>query len=43
MLRIDRLQVSYGGIQAVKDISLEVPEGKIVIVFKGSGEVEEIL
>ena len=37
MLRIDRLQVSYGGIQAVKDISLEVPEGKIVTLIGANG------
>ena len=37
MLRIDRLQVSYGRIQAVKDISLEVPEGKIVTLIGANG------
>ena len=30
MLRIDNLRVNYGGIEAVKDISFTVPEGKIV-------------
>ena len=37
MLKIDGLQVSYGGIQAVKDISLVVPEGKIVTLIGANG------
>ena len=27
MLKIQNLHVSYGGIQAVRDVSFEVPEG----------------
>lgn len=30
MLKIDELKVSYGGIEAVKGITFEVPDGKIV-------------
>ena len=30
MLKIDGLKVSYGGIEAVKGITFEVPERKIV-------------
>ena len=30
MLKIENLQVHYGGIQALRGISLEVPEGEIV-------------
>ncbi len=37
MLRIDNLKVSYGGIEAVKDISFEVPEGKIVSLIGANG------
>ena len=29
MLKIDELKVSYGGIEAVKGITFEVPERKI--------------
>ncbi len=37
MLRIDGLKVSYGGIEAVKDISFVVPEGKIVTLIGANG------
>ena len=37
MLRIDDLRVSYGGIEAVKGISFEVPEGKIVTLIGANG------
>ena len=30
MLKIQQLRVSYGGIQALRGIDLEVPDGKIV-------------
>ena len=30
MLKIEGLRVNYGGIQALRGISLEVPDGKIV-------------
>ncbi|MGL4606611.1 MAG: ABC transporter ATP-binding protein [Eubacteriaceae bacterium] len=37
MLRIKDLQVSYGGIEAVKGIDIEVPEGKIVTLIGANG------
>ena len=37
MLKIDELKVSYGGIEAVKGISFEVPEGKIVTLIGANG------
>lgn len=37
MLRIDNLVVSYGGIEALKSISLEVEEGKIVTLIGANG------
>ena len=37
MLRIENLQVHYGGIQALRGISLEVPEGKIVTLIGANG------
>ena len=37
MLRIDGLRVNYGGIEAVKDISFTVPEGKIVTLIGANG------
>ena len=33
MLKIENLHVSYGGIQALRGISLEVPDGKIVTLI----------
>ncbi|HIY21218.1 MAG TPA: ABC transporter ATP-binding protein [Candidatus Flavonifractor merdigallinarum] len=37
MLKIDELKVSYGGIEAVKGISLEVPERQIVTLIGANG------
>ncbi len=37
MLKIEDLKVSYGGIEAVKGITLEVPEGKIVTLIGANG------
>ncbi|MDR2909190.1 MAG: ABC transporter ATP-binding protein [Oscillospiraceae bacterium] len=37
MLRIDDLRVNYGGIEAVKGISIEVPEGEIVTLIGANG------
>ena len=37
MLKIDELKVSYGGIEAVKGISFEVPEGAIVTLIGANG------
>ena len=37
MLKIDDLKVRYGGIEAVKGISLEVPQGEIVTLIGANG------
>ena len=37
MLKVNDLVVSYGGIEALKGISLEVPEGKIVTLIGANG------
>ena len=37
MLTIENLQVAYGGIQALRGISMEVPEGKIVTLIGANG------
>ena len=37
MLKIDDLYVSYGGIKAIRGISLEVPDGKIVTLIGANG------
>ena len=37
MLKIDDLQVSYGGIQALRGIHMEVPDGKIVTLIGANG------
>jgi len=37
MLKIDKLHVSYGGIQALRSISMEVPDGKIVTLIGANG------
>ncbi len=37
MLRIENLQVNYGGIQALRGITLEVPDGKIVTLIGANG------
>ena len=40
MLKIENLQVHYGGIQALRGISLEVPDGKIVTLIGANGAGE---
>ena len=37
MLKIEDLHVSYGGIRALRGISLEVPDGKIVTLIGANG------
>ena len=37
MLKSDELKVSYGGIEAVKGITFEVPDGKIVTLIGANG------
>ena len=37
MLKVEKLQVNYGGIQAVRDVSFEVPEGKIITLIGANG------
>ena len=37
MLKIEDLPVSYGGIRALRGISLEVPDGKIVTLIGANG------
>ena len=37
MLKVEDLVVSYGGIEALKGISLEVPDGKIVTLIGANG------
>ena len=37
MLKIENLQVHYGGIQALRGISLEVPDGKVVTLIGANG------
>lgn len=37
MLKIDNLHIHYGGIHAVKGISFEVPEGKIITLIGANG------
>ncbi len=37
MLKIDNLVVNYGGIEAVKGVSLEVPDGSIVTLVGANG------
>lgn len=37
MLKIDHLSVNYGGIEAVRDISFEVPEGAIITLIGANG------
>lgn len=37
LLEIRNLSVSYGGINAVKDINLDVPEGQIVTLIGANG------
>lgn len=37
MLKVDNLHVSYGGIKALRGVSLEVPDGKIVTLIGANG------
>ena len=37
MLKIKNINVSYGGIKALQDVSLEVPEGKVVTLIGANG------
>ena len=37
MLKIENLSVNYGGIEAVRDISFEVPEGAIITLIGANG------
>ena len=37
MLKIENLKVAYGGIQALRGISMEVPDGKIVTLIGANG------
>ncbi len=37
MIKVENLCVNYGGIEAVKDISFEVPEGEIVTLIGANG------
>ena len=37
MLKIDGLRVNYGGIEAVKGLTFEVPEGQIVTLIGANG------
>ncbi len=37
MLSIENLDIFYGGIRAVKNISFEVPQGKIVTLIGANG------
>ena len=37
MLKIENLHVNYGGIQALRGISLEVPDGKVVTLIGANG------
>ena len=37
MLKIEHLSVNYGGIEAVRDISFEVPDGNIVTLIGANG------
>ena len=36
-LKIEDLKINYGGIEAVKGISLDVPEGKIITLIGANG------
>lgn len=37
MLKVDKIQVSYGAIEAVKGVSLEVREGEVVTIIGANG------
>ncbi len=37
MLKLDRVNISYGAIQAVREVSLEVPKGQVVTIIGANG------
>ena len=37
MLKVDNLSVAYGGVQAVRDVSLEVRQGEIAALLGANG------
>jgi branched-chain amino acid transport system ATP-binding protein len=37
MLRIENLNVYYGGVHALKDVSIEVPRGSVVTLIGANG------
>ena len=37
LLRIDGIEVGYGDLTAVRDVSLEVPEGEVVALIGANG------
>ena len=37
MLKVSNLDVYYGAIHAIKDVSLEVPDGEIVTLIGSNG------
>ena len=37
MLKLDRVNISYGAIQAVHDVSLEIPKGQVVTIIGANG------
>jgi hypothetical protein len=43
MLKVENLFVSYGGIEAVKDVSFEVPEGGIVTLSAQTAPVKSTI
>ncbi|MEG1345511.1 MAG: ATP-binding cassette domain-containing protein, partial [Acidaminococcaceae bacterium] len=37
MLRVEHIEVYYGAIHAIKDVSIEVPKGEIVTLVGSNG------